>query len=136
MNNLFNLLGKLRLGYVRRFEDSSTGGFQEVEDSSSFNEVNVVTSRRIDGDDWLGWDDPLHAIVLDLDVPAYLIPSSTPGHSHLYIDVGIEKKRYFGLLDSLAEVGVLESGYVSASKQRGFTCLRLPWIKKDRKKAA
>ena len=30
-----------------------------------------------------------HYPVLDLDLPAVLVPSSTPGHSHLYIDLPI-----------------------------------------------
>lgn len=28
-----------------------------------------------------------HTILLDLDVPAKLVPSTTEGHSHLYIDI-------------------------------------------------
>lgn len=28
----------------------------------------------------------LHAPILDIDVPVDLVPSTTPGHSHLYID--------------------------------------------------
>lgn len=72
----------------------------------------------------------VHRPVLDIDVPAQLIPSSTPGHFHLYLDVEVEHEAYMGLLDALATVGILEPGYVSASKERGYTAVRLPWVKK------
>jgi hypothetical protein len=72
-----------------------------------------------------------HTILLDLDVPARLIPSSTPGHTHLSIDVDVKWEKYLELLELLAEIGVLEPGYVGASKERQATNLRLPWITKD-----
>lgn len=129
---LLSLLGRLTLGHVPRFEDSASGGFQPVETCDDIAGANVVTSLRTDSNYlFFGEDVPMHAVVLDLDVPAYLIPSSTPGHSHLYIDVEIEEELYFKLLDVLAEARVVEAGYVGASKRRGSTCLRLPWVKKE-----
>lgn len=74
---------------------------------------------------------PYHAVLLDLDVPAYLVPSSTPGHSHLYVDVLVPKSELIELLEVLAKTGVIEQGYAEASIKRGRTCLRLPWVKKD-----
>lgn len=74
--------------------------------------------------------------MVDLDVPATLIPSTTPGHSHLYIDVPVNWSDYQLLLDALALVGAVEPGYVQASKARGFTSLRLPWVKKRKTAAA
>lgn len=71
-----------------------------------------------------------HAILLDIDVPAWLIESSTEGHSHLYVDVECAEEDYFAFLDACAKVGLLEAGYVSACKERGATSLRLPWIRK------
>lgn len=73
-----------------------------------------------------------HKPVLDLDFPAKLIDSSTPGHHHLLIDKELTWHQYVKLLDVMQEVGLLEPGYVSASKERGFTCVRLPWVKKSR----
>lgn len=78
-------------------------------------------------------DDPdywFHAPTLDIDIPAYLIPSSTPGHSHLYIDVEITWDKYVKLLNVMAECGILEEGYVKASIAKGGTYVRLPHIKK------
>ena len=72
----------------------------------------------------------LHAPVLDIDIPVRLLPSSTPGHSHLYIDYMITWEQYQKLLTALAEVGLLEPGYVSASIAQGQTYVRRPGITK------
>lgn len=79
-------------------------------------------------------DGDRHIIALDIDVPAYLIPSSTHGHSHLYIDVpgGIPHDGYMALVSLLAHLGVLEKGYAQVSRHRGHTDLRLPWVRKGR----
>jgi hypothetical protein len=86
-------------------------------------DAEVVTSEIVSGKG-------KHTIMLDIDVPATLVPSTTPGHSHLYIDVPVEWDKYQALLDALVVAGVLEPGYVSAAKGRGCTALRLPWVKK------
>lgn len=74
-----------------------------------------------------------HKVVLDIDLPAKLIESSTPGHYHLFIDHEIPEHKYMALLDIMAECGLIERGYVYASKERGYTAVRLPWVKKERK---
>jgi hypothetical protein len=71
-----------------------------------------------------------HKPVLDLDIPAYLIPSSTSGHSHLYINIDIPWRRYRKLLRELKRCGIIEPGYYKASVHRRATRVRLPWIKK------
>lgn len=73
----------------------------------------------------------MHAPALDLDVPHTLIPSSTPGHSHLYIDVPMSWWRYKRLLKALAKAGIIEKGFVKASIARGHTDLRVPWKGKN-----
>ena len=77
-------------------------------------------------------DGPLHTVMLDLDVPARLIPSSTGGHYHLYIDVPMPWGKYKRLLKTLAHVGIIEPGYYKAACSRKATFLRLPWIKKPK----
>lgn len=72
----------------------------------------------------------MHTVMLDLDVPARLVPSSTPGNSHLYIDVPLSWRKYRKLLAALGEAGILQDGYVKASLVRRCTALRLPWVKK------
>lgn len=74
---------------------------------------------------------PLHMVMLDLDMPAHLVPSSTPGHSHLYIEAVMDWPRYEALLWALAEAGVIERGYAEVSIKRQATFLRLPWVRKD-----
>ena len=85
----------------------------------------VATSKLED------YPDDMHSPVLDIDVPHYLIPSSTEGHSHLYIDVPMPWDKYVKLLEVLADCGIIEPGYLRASLARGFTAVRLPHIKKD-----
>jgi hypothetical protein len=72
-----------------------------------------------------------HRPVLDIDVPAYLVPSTRPGHSHLYIDVELDAEKYFNLLDALADCGILEEGYAGVSRARGNSAVRVPWVEKD-----
>ena len=62
--------------------------------------------------------------------PAFVIPSSTPGHGHLYVDKAMPWNTYQTLLNKLVELDVLEPGYVGASEERGWTCVRLPWVRK------
>lgn len=110
-------------------ESDDSGNFHLNEDMrvASLDEANVVTSQvDLPGESLL----KLHAPVIDLDVPHALVPSTTPGHSHLYLDVVIPWSKYVALLDALREAGIVTAGYVSASKARGYTSARLPWIKK------
>lgn len=72
----------------------------------------------------------LHYPLLDLDVAVHLVPSSTPGHSHLYVDKPMTWEKYQALLGALQEAGILEAGFVTAAKLRGHSALRLPWVKK------
>lgn len=75
--------------------------------------------------------DDKHIIVLDVDHPAHLVESTTPGHHHLYVEIPpISTEAYFEWLEASAKIGLVEPGYVSAFKARGFTCVRLPWVMK------
>lgn len=73
-----------------------------------------------------------HALVLDIDMPTWLMPSTTPGHYHLYIDVpgGIPHEKWMALMVALRDAGVIEHGYMGASLDRGWSCVRLPWVAK------
>lgn len=73
----------------------------------------------------------MHKPVIDLDLDARLVESSTPGHHHLHIDKAMTWDNYVRLLCVLAEVGLVEPGYVSASIERGHTSVRLPHVKRD-----
>jgi hypothetical protein len=92
--------------------------------TDNLDEANVITSavKATAG--------MTHKVVLDIDLPAKLVPSSTEGHFHLYIDHEVAWPKYEALLDALADAGIVEQGYVGASVARGFTAARLPWIRK------
>ena len=66
----------------------------------------------------------LHAPALDIDLPCQLIPSSTEGHFHLYIDKAMPWRQYRKLLDVLAECGIIEKGYRDAAISERRTILR------------
>lgn len=92
--------------------------------SNGINDAELVTSRS---------DDGYHYPVLDLDIPAMLIKSSTEGHSHLYLNHPVPISKYIRLLDALVDCGIIEPGYRNAAVMRGYTAVRLPWVfkKKD-----
>lgn len=87
---------------------------------TSENPANLISSLGVDG---------LHYPVLDLDFPAYVIPSSTHGHFHLYIDKGLAWVSYERILKAMSGT-LLEEGYVGSAIDRRQTCVRLPWVKK------
>lgn len=72
-----------------------------------------------------------YALLLDLDVQAVLRPSSTPGHSHLYIDAHMTRSQHNALLRQLYRAGIIQKGFAdSGINSRYGTTLRLPWVKK------
>jgi hypothetical protein len=99
-------------------EDTYDGEHVPVEEIA---EAHIVLSKDASG---------LHRPVLDIDFPAALIPSSTAGHFHLYLDKQLDELKYMKLLDALAEAGIIEQGYANVSEARGYTSARLPWVKK------
>lgn len=131
-----------KLYHVKHWKNDSADDSAEPEGNTtevtSLDEANVVSSKHrklaltFDGEfpDCPFKEQEVHSPVLDIDVPAALVPSSTPGHSHLYLAVPLTWDDYQKLLDVLADVGILEPGYVAASKARGYTAVRLPWIHK------
>lgn len=93
---------------------------------------NSTTFDDLFGDDEGGYlnSKNLHYPVIDIDINHDYIPSTTPGHGHLYFNTPVTWEQYTKLLDVLAECGIVEEGYVKASKARGYTAVRLPWVKK------
>jgi hypothetical protein len=85
--------------------------------------ANLVTST-------MRHDRKRHAPVLDIDVPHLVVDSSTPGHSHIYIDVPMSWWRYRMLLRQMWKCGIIEEGYYKASVRRKHTSVRLPWVDK------
>lgn len=114
--------------FGKRYEAVATDGSYEdayelfTRPVSSLDEAQVVTSLNYDG---------LHEPVLDIDVPIAVVPSSTPGHCHLYLNVPpVTWDKYTVLLDALADCGIIEPGYADVSKRKGYTAVRVPWVGK------
>jgi hypothetical protein len=80
-------------------------------------DANLITSLTEDG---------RHAPVLDLDFGASLVPSTTEGHWHLYLDKTMTWRQYRRLLKALGRAGVLERGFVKFSLRRKFSAVRKP----------
>jgi hypothetical protein len=130
MMNRLPLTGQ-RLGWVDFLRGNSSD--DEVQDTSvvlgaPLEEANIITSL-MDLPNSSGMD--MHKIVLDIDHKVTVVESSTAGHSHLYVDVMMPWEHVVKLMEVMAEIGLVEPGYVNASKARGYTAVRLPWISKE-----
>lgn len=94
-------------------------------------DVDVKPGGERSWADLLHMPETFHRPILDLDMDAHLVPSSSADHHHLYLDKVLKWSDYVKLLDVLAEVGIIEPGYRDASVAREFTSVRLPWITKE-----
>lgn len=115
--------------------DPSASQHQPVTTMDSAHVITSDTGHTIGYPGW-AWglpaeEEPMHRPVLDIDFPAALIPSTTPGHFHLYLDKPMGWSKYRQLLGSLSDAGIIEQGYANASADRGYTSVRLPWVKKE-----
>ncbi len=77
----------------------------------------------------IGYD--IHLPVLDIDYPAALVPSSTPGHFHLYLNREVTWDNYVGLLWALYKCGLIEEGFFKMSIARGQSFVRFPGVRKQ-----
>jgi len=68
--------------------------------------------------------------VIDIDLPARLVPSSTEGHYHLYIERPMPFEAYLAMLDAMVAAGVVEAAYVQHVRERGMSLCRPEWVKK------
>jgi hypothetical protein len=66
-----------------------------------------------------------------LIVSAELVPSSTPGHFHLYLDAELAWEDYRRLLEAMTLAGLVERGYYDISCVQQMTLLRKPGIRKS-----
>lgn len=86
-------------------------------------EANVVSSHWAKGE---------HLPIIDLDFPHEYVPSTTPGHAHLYLNRPIKRWRMVILLWGLYVGGVIEKGYFLWSLRRGGTFVRRVGVRKTR----
>jgi hypothetical protein len=92
---------------------------------TSIGDADIVSS--ILSPEFTGANSAPHAPVIDLDFPCQLVESGTPGHYHLYIDKEVPWDKYIAVLDAMVDAGLVQGGYVAASKVRGYTAVRVPW---------
>lgn len=95
------------------------------QDAASPETANIISSVVTE----VG-DTKYHRVLLDLDVEHHYVPSSTPGHAHLFINVLLPHEKYRNLLITLKECGILGEGTATQIDRDGMTSLRLPGIKK------
>lgn len=107
---------------VLNFGISSDGDIESDREPAPVDEADVIGSRVTATD--------LHTVIVDLDVPARLVPSTTPGHSHLYVDVPVSFPGLLDILRTLARYGIVEGGYAHVTEERGEAFARLPWVRK------
>lgn len=67
-----------------------------------------------------------HRLVLDLDIPHTLVPSGTPGHSHLELDHEMTWEQAVDVLGALARAGIIEQRWFEAALRDGATVTMLP----------
>jgi hypothetical protein len=96
-------------------------------------DANLIGSI-VKGD--LGVGSALHMPVIDIDFPCELIPSSTPGHFHLYINREVYWGQYSRLLLALSDCKIIEEGYMRAAIHHGGTFVRKPGVFKEKEKVA
>jgi hypothetical protein len=89
--------------------------------------ATMVTSRL----DWSG----RHKPVIDIDLPCMLVPSTQPGHFHLYIDKEMTWDNFVAILEALERAGVVGKGFVTHTKRRGYATVRYPGVTKDNEAA-
>lgn len=121
MTELSNTMVR-NLAYVPILNDYTSDNNPVEVPKGKESEANIIASGRKEG--------LYHHPVLDLDFPCELIPSSTDGKYHLYMDIAVSWDKYVKVLEAMADANILEAGYVSASKSRGFTAVRAPWVRK------
>lgn len=110
--------------------DFNAGGYgDQPEEVTGVDQANLATSE-------VAGSLTTHKPLLDIDFAAKLIPSTTEGHFHLFLDKEVQWQDYELLLKAFEVCGLIEPGYVAASIDRGYTAVRLPWIKKERRSEA
>lgn len=133
---LLRLFSRLRAYRVKGWDHDSEGPTWPAIDreAGGLIDADVISSELIFPPALAPAGDKRHHVVaLDIDYPAHLVESSTPGHFHLYLEVpgGVPHATYMQLLKDLARAKVIQDGYASMSRERGHSDLRLPWVAKE-----
>jgi hypothetical protein len=90
-------------------------------------EAQLVSSLCTDG---------THMPTLDIDFGASLVPSTTAGHYHLYLNKRLTWRRYRRFLRACKRAGLIEPGYYRSSVRRRATYLWRPGLQKRNEEAS
>lgn len=77
--------------------------------------------------------EPIDHHEIRFDVPVIVLPSTSPGHFHIYIEKEMAWPVYLRLLQAMMKIGFLEFGFVAAAERREMTMLVKPGMKNPRK---
>ncbi|HJS83814.1 MAG TPA: hypothetical protein VJ742_13390 [Nitrososphaera sp.] len=102
-----------------RYNQDEPGVIKRVERED---EANLVSSLSTDG--------KTHLPCIDLDLPARLVPSATPGHFHLFIDKPMGWLQYQKLLGILMTSGIITRAYYTHALKRRMSTVRRPGLYK------
>lgn len=115
-NNIFRYSNILQSSDVVESKEE-----QVMIDDVPVQQANLISSDLPNGN---------HKPMLDIDISAAFIPSSTPGHGHLYLDQELTWEKYERLLTVLHDCGIIQTGVMNNAIKRKYTALRLPWHSK------
>lgn len=89
----------------------------------NWDDANLQSSLTTDGG---------HAVVLDVDMPAELRPSSTPDHYHFiaYPKKTVPWERMERFMEAAADVGLISRNYLRHCKLRQMSMVRRPGVPK------
>lgn len=104
--------------------DSSYDDERKIAGWENANLISSYAYTRADGVE-------MHTPIIDLDIEHMIVPSTTPGHGHLYINKEITYNQYLSLLEKMAECGIVQRGIVGQCQKYKGTTVRLPHIKKE-----
>ncbi len=66
-----------------------------------------------------------HLPIFDLDVPHRLVPSRTPGHSHLYVEVEVPADKLRAVIVAMVDAGLMGPGNLAQFDVRQMMCARV-----------
>lgn len=124
MTNLPPIEGQVMLTGVE-FDTGYEDTLMNLDQTTDPEKANAITSVV------QGSEGAAHKLVIDVDFPVHAVPSSTPGHFHLYIDKIISFDHLVGILHAMSDAGIVETGYAGAVEDQGFATVRAPWTKKE-----
>jgi hypothetical protein len=80
-------------------------------------------------------EDTYHKPVIEMDTPVYVTTSENGTHQ-VYIDKMMPWMQYRLLLWVLATCGIVDRNHYVETVRRGYSLIRLPWVKRPEKGSA